>query len=252
YCQMAQENYRQPYPRPFPCGSLILGFNRHRVALLGHRLDISWGLCTVNLAVEGVPQQVQIFVEPAVDRVWLRTVDAAGNPVPSAFDRVRLLPDPEAGQDMPTYAVPEDTPANGLAFRQVLPYQEPDVYNAETGHPRDRAFCVAVSLQADLENRPHTDWYGRHRDMGPLERGINATEAFVVCVQLERGLATEVTPAFPAQPPVSEARFDAAARTAQAAWAAYWNRSGVRLGDQFLERIWYWNLYFLNCAVGEG
>ena len=28
YLDMTQENYRAPYPRPFPCGSLLLGFDR--------------------------------------------------------------------------------------------------------------------------------------------------------------------------------------------------------------------------------
>ena len=35
-------------------------------------------------------------------------------------------------------------------------------------------------------------------------------------------------------------------------WKEYWNKSGVKLGDQFLERMWYHNLYFLNCATKDG
>ena len=35
-------------------------------------------------------------------------------------------------------------------------------------------------------------------------------------------------------------------------WKEYWNKSGVILSDKFLEQIWYWNLYFFNCAVKEG
>ncbi|RYY32494.1 MAG: hypothetical protein EOP46_18860, partial [Sphingobacteriaceae bacterium] len=49
YVEMAGDNYRKPYPRPFPCGSVILGFDRRKVQVLGHKLDISNGLCTVNL-----------------------------------------------------------------------------------------------------------------------------------------------------------------------------------------------------------
>ena len=45
YVQMAQENYRKPYPRPFPCGTLVLGFDRRKAELLGHRLDTQeWGM----------------------------------------------------------------------------------------------------------------------------------------------------------------------------------------------------------------
>jgi len=35
-------------------------------------------------------------------------------------------------------------------------------------------------------------------------------------------------------------------------WKQYWNKSGVKLSDQFLERRWYHNLYFLNCATKDG
>ena len=35
-------------------------------------------------------------------------------------------------------------------------------------------------------------------------------------------------------------------------WKEYWNKSGVKLSDQFLERMWYHNLYFLNCATKDG
>ncbi|MBE0655986.1 MAG: hypothetical protein IH594_19455 [Bacteroidales bacterium] len=35
-------------------------------------------------------------------------------------------------------------------------------------------------------------------------------------------------------------------------WKNYWNKSGVKLDDPFLERMWYHNLYFLNCATKDG
>jgi alpha-L-fucosidase 2 len=252
YCEMAQENYRQPYPRPFPCGSLILGFDRRQARLLGHRLDISTGTCTVDLLVDGAPQQVQVFAEQSGDRVWVRTLDASGGTVSSPFNRVRVLPDPDAGKDMPSYTVLEDAPANGMGYRQVLPYQEPDVYDAESGHLKDRAFRLAVTVKADLGNRPHTDWYGRQRDMGPLERAVTSTGSFIACAQLDRGLATQVAVTFPNLPSPTEDNVADAGRTACTAWENYWRRSGVRLQDDFLERIWYWNLYFINCSVGEG
>lgn len=96
-----QENYRKSYPRPFPCGSLILGFDRRRIELLGHRLDIASGLCRVDLLAEGKPVVLELFVEMNDDRLWLRLLDAAGNPVPNLFDRVRLLPTPTASTTPP-------------------------------------------------------------------------------------------------------------------------------------------------------
>ena len=35
-------------------------------------------------------------------------------------------------------------------------------------------------------------------------------------------------------------------------WKEYWEKSGVILQDELLERIWYQNLYFFNCAVKDG
>jgi hypothetical protein len=35
YCAMAGENYDQEFPRPWPCGSLVLGFDRRKAELLG-------------------------------------------------------------------------------------------------------------------------------------------------------------------------------------------------------------------------
>jgi alpha-L-fucosidase 2 len=40
YSKMTAENYGKPYPRPFPCGSVLLGFDRRNAELTGHRLDI--------------------------------------------------------------------------------------------------------------------------------------------------------------------------------------------------------------------
>ena len=36
------------------------------------------------------------------------------------------------------------------------------------------------------------------------------------------------------------------------AWKTYWNRSGVRIDNDILERTWYQNLYFLRCALRPG
>jgi alpha-L-fucosidase 2 len=97
YLEMTQENYRAPYPRPFPCGSLLLSFDRRRAELLGHRLDISLGLCAVQIKLRDTDTVIElhIFTEMDADRVWLRTVDAEGNPTFAPFERVRLLPDPD-------------------------------------------------------------------------------------------------------------------------------------------------------------
>ena len=49
YKTMTAENYRKPYPRPFPCGSVLLGFDRRNAEMVGHKLDIANGMCEVYL-----------------------------------------------------------------------------------------------------------------------------------------------------------------------------------------------------------
>jgi hypothetical protein len=65
YYLKMQSNYRKPYPRPFPCGTLVIGFDRRKVELLGHRLDIANGLCNVRLLVDGQEQWLQVFTDMA-------------------------------------------------------------------------------------------------------------------------------------------------------------------------------------------
>ena len=38
----------------------------------------------------------------------------------------------------------------------------------------------------------------------------------------------------------------------EAAWATFWSRSGIRLGDTFLTDTWYRNLYYLRCVTKPG
>ena len=76
YSAMAQENYRQPYPRPFPCGSVLLGFDRRDAELLGHSLDISNGLCEVYLLDANKRKiKLQLFTDMQEDKLWMQLVD---------------------------------------------------------------------------------------------------------------------------------------------------------------------------------
>ena len=76
YMRMTRANYDKPYPRPFPCGSLLLGFDRREVEMLGYRLDIATGLCVVNLLIEQKPAQLQLLADMEKDRLWVRLEDA--------------------------------------------------------------------------------------------------------------------------------------------------------------------------------
>lgn len=267
YSHLMEENYRKPYPRPFPCGSLALGFDRRRAELLGHRLDISAGRCEVNFLVEGQVRTLQLFVDMAADRLWLQLVDEGGRPAPSIFYRIRLMPDPDTPAEFPTFTRLDNLPAGSLAFRQVLPAQEPHDYDPAAGHPKDRAFLLALRVEGEFDPEGKSR-SGHVSDMidiyagvsrGPfseraerLERWLKPGAPFTACVQLDEGLASEVGPDAAGLPQPDWESFEAAAAASRQAWQLYWQRSGVALADEFLERTWYWNLYFFNCAVKAG
>jgi hypothetical protein len=246
-----EANYRKPYPRPFPCGSLVLGFDRRRAELLGHRLDVATGLCTVELRVGGETLRLEVFTDMAHDRALLRLVDAQGAPRGGVFDRIRVLPDPHTPSEMPAFAPFAAAAARTLGFRQLLPFLPPDRYDKAQGHARDRAFRLTVRTSAALSDRTRTSWSGVVEGMGPLERALDETPLHV-CVQLDAGLASEQRPEPGNVPEPGAAAFDAAARASRDSWQAYWRRSGVALDHPVLERTWYHNLYFLNCAVRPG
>ena len=72
----------QPYPRPWPCGSLMLFFDRRKAEVLGHRVAIDTGLCEVFFSVEGKPARLEVFTDMAADRLWMRMVDVGAGPWP--------------------------------------------------------------------------------------------------------------------------------------------------------------------------
>ena len=252
YCRKMAVNYARPYPRPFPCGSLVLGFDRRRAELLGHRLDVATGLCVVHLRVGGETLRLEVFTEMGRDRVWLRLVDAQGAPRGGVFDRIRLLPDPNTPRELPPHLpFAAEAAARTLGFRQVLPCLPPERYDAAQADPRDRAFRLTARTSAALSDRTRLNWSGVAEGMGPLERALDAAP-LVVCAQLDAGLASELRPERGETPDASAEAFASAAAASRQAWREYWSRSGVALEHPVLERTWYHNLYFLNCSVRPG
>lgn len=220
YCKMARENYAQPYPRPWPCGSVLLGFDRRKAELLGHRVRIDTGRCEVEFLIDGRTVTLVLFNEMNADRLWMRMVDAEGRPIQAPFDRVRLIP--EKGMATQTAST-----ADTLSFRQVLPVLGDD-------RDKDKALRVAVRVN------------------GRIGAPLVQDGPFVACVQLEHGMARVLSKPEAEVPEPSDDAFAAASAEAAGAWKDYWSRSGVQLDDEFLERTWYRNMYFLNCAVRPG
>jgi alpha-L-fucosidase 2 len=253
YSKMTAENYAKPYPRPFPCGSVLLGFDRRNAEMTGHRLDISNGLCEVYLLASDKKKLIlQIFTDMTKDQLWMRLVDEQGNPCENIFDRVRVLIDPSTPSDFPKAEIKEELTKGTLSFRQILPYQEPDKYDPAKGHPRDKAFRLIAGINTPMEKTTRINWDGNKEEMLLLEAGIQKKDGFMGCITLQEGLLKDVE-ANTAETTAPELdNFTAVLEKNIQIWKEYWNKSGVKLSDQFLETMWYHNLYFLNCATKDG
>jgi alpha-L-fucosidase 2 len=253
YSRMTAENYRKPYPRPFPCGSVLLGFDLRNAELLGHKLDISTGLCEVYLLTsENKEIKLQLFTDMKEDKLWMRLVDNNDNLVSNIFDRVRVMPDPSTPSEFPSYKTDEDLTEGILSFHQILPYQEPDKYDRVKGHPKDKAFRLTAKVSSSLEKTTRINWDGNPERMRNLEGSFVNKENFVGSVSLEEGLNSKVSQVLLVSEPLSNSGFAASLDSSERVWKEYWDKSGVILDDDLLEKIWYHNLYFFNCAVKDG
>lgn len=254
YSKITADNYSKPYPRPFPCGSVVLGFDRREAEMIGYSLDISNGLCQIKLLTKNKKEIfLQLFTDMQEDKLWMQLVDAKGVIQPNIFNRVKVIPDPSTPPEFPKYKTREDL-ANGIiSFKQTLPYQEPDVYDSSKGHPKDKAFRLQVNTNGQLVKRSRINWDGNLEVMPALEGAFSNRENFFAVVSLEEGLNTSIIPGKEiASLKPSMQKFAAASQKSVGAWKAYWNKSGVLLSDTFLEQTWYRNLYFFNCAAKAG
>lgn len=220
-------NYK--YPRPYPAGTMYLFFDRKEYEVLGHVLDISTGMLTVELLAEsGDKYYVNIFVSQSDDTVYCRTTDSRGREVP-VFDRIRLVPN-EPDEGLPLYEGEED------GFFQLLPYND----YAGTARPGvDKAFAVRFFTRGGPG--PKTKVTGIPRLTQLKEKVSGITQ---VAVRLTEGFVEKVLLPQPAPMPWQEGFAEA-----EAVWKDYWERSGIRLEDDFLEQLWYRNTYFLRCLL---
>ena len=244
YLLLARDNYAKPYPRPFPCGTVMLGFDRLQVELIGHKIDISKGLCEVYLLNRGVKNILEIFADMESDVLWFRLVDEKQNVLPSCFNRLKIMPDSSTSAEFPKYTI--STNNSALGFTQALPYQEPDRYDLEKGHPKDKAFRLEANLSVRLLAGV------RHTVMG-LEQSLDQTDgtSMIGNIVLTEGLASGLNEKQAVYSPTTTSYLEAREKAA-VTWKEYWEKSGVDLADRFLEEIWYRNHYFFNCAVKEG
>jgi len=252
YKQMARENYAKPYPRPFPCGSVILGFDRRNVELTGHSLDISNGLVKIKLLLNKIDTAyLFVFADINSDRVWMKLVNEKGKRITSCFNRINVIPDVKTPEDFPKYTIGKIN--KGISFKQVLPYLEPEKYSKEKGDPRDKAFSLNVVTANKLEKQQRiSNRTGSSVDMSPMEYTLLQDNSFWMCMELRNGLAKELSDDFSELELLKDIDFDIAFQTSQKSWKDFWSKSGLNLSDKELESIWYHNLYFFKCSAKSG
>ena len=247
YLSLTADNYRSPYPRPFPCGTLLLGFDRREVELLGYSLDISDGVCHISLSVGGERHELLVYTDMEKDEAWLVLTDGQGRPAASCFNRLRVIPDPSTPGDIPRYRVWESG-ENRLGFYQELPYS-----TVQPRPEKDKAFALQVYAGQRLERGQRTTTLGIKENLADMERYVpSSREPFCVRVALREGMATDVQGRMvrDLEPSVEEAR--KSEERNRGVWKRYWGCSSVSLADKDLEEIWYRNLYFFNCALRPG
>lgn len=251
YLNITEENYRKPYPRPMPCGTVLLGWDRRLpVDVLGHRVDPGDGTCIVRLLVRGAEVHVHIFVDMTADRLWISSRTPEGVPCPAPFNRLSLLPDHGTPKEFP--ARDAYTSEDTLSFRQVLPAREPDVYDAAAGDPGDRVFVLSARVNGTLARRTRVSWYLEQEPCGDLDQALSTSGSSIVCVQLDHGPAIVVPAELPVLPDPVPAELASARDVSRVVWDKFWSRSSVSLADPELERIWYRNLYFFRSAIRPG
>lgn len=254
YLNLTSDNYRKPYPRPFPCGTVILGLDTRQVEVLGHKIHINNGLCEIFLLNNGKKNTLQVFVDSDSDHLWFKLLDENQQIQPSCFNRLRILPDSHTPQEIPSYGEINNWDNGVMGFFQILPYLEPNNYDIEKGHEKDKIFRLEVKVNNKLVDGLRHSNHGATYPLRPLEKYISQDKnPFIGSICLTEGLAKEKKTdriKFPEQ--LTEEQFNISNTNTTRLWENFWNQSGVNLSDKTLEEIWYWNLYFFNSSIKEG
>jgi hypothetical protein len=257
YVRKCRENYAKPYPRPFPCGRVVLWFDRREAELLGHSVHIESGPCRIDFLIGGKRAVFELFADMTQDKLWGRMVSASGEPMKAPFKYVTVLPDPTTPAEFPQYTSAKDNSRGTLSFRQVLPFEEVSAAKPYSRHPRDRAFCLAATVSGGFADSIAivTGVGGNNpspKQIGTLEGAFTNAAPFLIRFDLTQGKESSVTLDTARAAIPSAETHSKAAEKSRRVWEDYWSKSGIAVDDEILERTWYWNLYFLRCALRPG
>lgn len=249
YSERMQASYRKPWPRPWPCGTVWLHWDARMVRLLRQKLDIASAVLTLDFQYDDLrgrvkPFQLTCFVNREMNHVLVRS--DVEIPVLSCayyphWEAEAKLPDPVFRAN-----------ANGFSGFQEFPAIAPT--DAQPSPPKsadDRSVAIegllAGDWRADETEAPRMPGRVLLRPASSLQ-----SLRFDLVVLTSRDAADPAKQARAEGLRLSGEKATELQRQSVADWARFWSASAVEIADRELERIWYWNQYWLACCVKPG
>ncbi len=260
YTQKVASSYRKPWPRPWPCGQVVVHWDARTVRLVRQVLDPSNGLLTIELGhgnlgetpgtrpAAAAPKRITVlcFVNWAAGHVLIYTRE------PAPFLSAAYYPNVDAEARLP---LPEVHTRAGDGFAEFSCYQHFPAMAPSEAAPepppseQDRNFALCGRLSGS--------WTPEARAESQRPRAFFRSAG-------EQPFRLDLVLVTPRDHPdnVAHAQREAARLTAVRApelqrqsekhWKEFWSRSAVEFADRELERIWYHNQYFLACCLRPG
>ena len=228
--------YDQVFPCPKPCGQIIIEQSTLTGAEMEQRLSLSTAVVDSTFEKEGAKTFHSTFVPYQRNLVLTRlTFDTVAVPrITVSLHRRHDAADatmtkPEFGGAGPFFWVRHVFPSDAMypdGFEYVM-----------MGTIRGGSY--GVRMEANAVRAEVTD-----AASGSLELYVSVAtsrDAADPLVEAEKLLNEAVAEGFDA--------IESAHRTA---WREYWECSAIRLSDEFMEKLWYLNRYFIACCSKKG
>jgi alpha-L-fucosidase 2 len=246
YTELMESSYRQPWPRPWPCGTIWLHWDSRMVRILRQELDISSGVLTLNFEYDDLRQEVRPFELTCFvsrENGHLSVSSDSIAPILSVayepnWDEQLKLPEPELQARGGRFSCYQDFPATAPTEAQPHPPKSAN----------DRNFALNGVLTGEWIADP----------VDAVRRRVSFQSGKAQPLRLDLTLFTVLDVAAT----VAHARDEATRMASQSVselhrvstseWARFWSASAVQLDDPELEALWYHNQYFLACCLKPG